>query len=214
MCISDRLSDNNATWNPVKSRSSKFAMHNWSTSENCIYFQSECQWGQRRKLLTLPIYWGVHDAVFDLHVSAEVALQVELAGAVRALEGFAAGMEMHVTEEVVHSVERLSAHLKSQEHNSQCSILAPSQQVRVLTWCRNAVGSLTLHLKGLTGRWTIMCVLRVCFWTKVLKQTWHWKGLTLAWINMCLFRLADRVNSLAQTSHLNSFIPWETTKNY
>lgn len=43
--------------------------------------------------------------MFDLHVSAEVALQVELAGAVRALEGFTAGMEVHVTEEVVHSVE-------------------------------------------------------------------------------------------------------------
>lgn len=57
-----------------------------------------------------------------------------------------------------------------------------------------------------------MCVFRVCFWTKVLKQTWHWKGLTLAWINMCLFRLADRVNSLAQTSHLNSFIPWGKKK--
>lgn len=52
-----------------------------------------------------------------------------------------------------------------------------------------------------------MCVFRVCFWTKVLKQTWHWKGLTLAWISMCLFRLAERVNSLEQTSHLNSFIP-------
>lgn len=50
--------------------------------------------------------------MFDLHVSAEVALQVELAGAVRALEGLAAGVEMHVAEEVVHSVERLSAHLR------------------------------------------------------------------------------------------------------
>ena len=50
--------------------------------------------------------------MFDLHVSAEVALQVELAGAVRALEGLAAGVEMHVAEEVVHSVERLSTHLR------------------------------------------------------------------------------------------------------
>ena len=50
--------------------------------------------------------------MFDLHVSAEVALQVELAGAVRALEGLAAGMEMHVAEEVVHSVERLPAYLR------------------------------------------------------------------------------------------------------
>lgn len=51
--------------------------------------------------------------MFDLHVSAEVALQVELAGAVRALEGLAAGVEMHVAEEVVHSVERLSTHLRT-----------------------------------------------------------------------------------------------------
>lgn len=43
--------------------------------------------------------------MFDLHVSAEVSLQVELAGAVRALEWLAAGVEVHVTEEVVHSVE-------------------------------------------------------------------------------------------------------------
>lgn len=43
--------------------------------------------------------------MFDLHVSAEVALQVKLAGAVRALEGLAAGVEMHVAEKVVHSVE-------------------------------------------------------------------------------------------------------------
>lgn len=91
-----------------------------------------------------------------------------------------------------------------QKHNSQY----PIPLCHTLYFKKNQPLSLTLHLNGLTGRWTIMCVLRVCFWTKVLKQTWHWKGLTLAWINMCLFRLADRVNSLAQTSHLNSFIPW------
>lgn len=50
--------------------------------------------------------------MLDLHVSAEVPLQVELAGAVRALERLAAGVKVHVTEEVVHSVERLPAHLK------------------------------------------------------------------------------------------------------
>lgn len=72
----------------------------------------------------------------------------------------------------------------------------------------------TLHLNGLTGRWTIMCVFRVCFWTKVLKQMWHWKGLTLAWINMCLFRLADSVNSREHTSHLNSFMPWADKRNH
>lgn len=67
--------------------------------------------------------------------------------------------------------------------------------------------SLTLHLKGFTGRCTIMWVLRVCFWTKDLKHTWHWNGRTLAWINMCLFRFADNVNSRAHTSHLNPFVP-------
>ena len=50
--------------------------------------------------------------MLDLHVSAKVALQVELAGAVRALEGFAASMEMHVAQEVVHSVKGLSTHLE------------------------------------------------------------------------------------------------------
>lgn len=43
--------------------------------------------------------------MFDLHVSAEVALQVELAGAVRTLEGLAASVQMHVSQEIVHSVE-------------------------------------------------------------------------------------------------------------
>lgn len=64
------------------------------------------------ELFTLPLYCIVHDAVLDLHVSAEVPLQVELAGAVRALERLAAGVEVHVAKEVVHSVERLPTHLK------------------------------------------------------------------------------------------------------
>lgn len=50
--------------------------------------------------------------MLDLHVPAEVSLQVELTGAVRTLEGLAAGMEMHVTQKVVHSVERLATYLK------------------------------------------------------------------------------------------------------
>lgn len=49
--------------------------------------------------------------VLDLHVSAEVPLQVELTGAVRTLEGLAASMEMHVAQQVVHSVEGLSTYL-------------------------------------------------------------------------------------------------------
>lgn len=50
-------------------------------------------------------------AVFDLHVATQVALEVELAGAVRALEGLAAGVQVHVAQQVVHSVEGLAAHL-------------------------------------------------------------------------------------------------------
>lgn len=61
--------------------------------------------------LTLSLWRDVH-AVLDLHVPAEVALQVELTGAVRTLEGFAAGVEMHVAQQVVHSVEGLAAHLE------------------------------------------------------------------------------------------------------
>lgn len=56
--------------------------------------------------------------MFDLHVSAEVSLQVELAGAVRALERLAACVEVHVSEEVVHSVEGLSAHLRGKDKAS------------------------------------------------------------------------------------------------
>ena len=51
--------------------------------------------------------------MLDLHVSAKVALQVELARAVWALEGFAASMEVHVAQEVVHSVKGLTTHLEN-----------------------------------------------------------------------------------------------------
>lgn len=70
--------------------------------------------------------------MFDLHVSAEVALQVELAAAVRALEGLAAGVKMHVAEEVVHSVERLSAHL--QEHLREYAPCFQNGSRLVSTW--------------------------------------------------------------------------------
>lgn len=50
--------------------------------------------------------------MFDLHVPAEVPLQVELTGAVRTLEGLTASVQMHVAQQVVHSVERLAAHLE------------------------------------------------------------------------------------------------------
>lgn len=49
--------------------------------------------------------------MLDLHVPAEVSLQVELTGAVRTLEGLAACVEMHVPQQVVHSVERLATYL-------------------------------------------------------------------------------------------------------
>lgn len=49
--------------------------------------------------------------MLDFHVSAEVPLQVELTGAVRTLEGLAASMEMHVAQQVVHSVEGLATYL-------------------------------------------------------------------------------------------------------
>lgn len=50
--------------------------------------------------------------MFHLHVSTQVALQIELAGAVRTLEGFATSMKVHVTQQVVHSVEGLPTHLQ------------------------------------------------------------------------------------------------------
>lgn len=43
--------------------------------------------------------------MFDLHVTTEVALQIESAGAVRTLKWLAASMEMHVTEKIIHSVK-------------------------------------------------------------------------------------------------------------
>lgn len=61
--------------------------------------------------LTLSFWRDVH-AMFDLHVPAEVPLQVKLTGAVRTLEGLVAGMEMHVAQKVVHSVKGLATHLE------------------------------------------------------------------------------------------------------
>ena len=51
--------------------------------------------------------------MLDFHVSTEVALQVELAGAVRTLEGLTSCMEVHVAQKVVHPVEGLSTHLNT-----------------------------------------------------------------------------------------------------
>lgn len=55
--------------------------------------------------------------MFDLHVPAEVPLQVKLTGAVRTLEGLVACMEMHVAQQVVHSVKGLATHLKNKQTN-------------------------------------------------------------------------------------------------
>lgn len=50
--------------------------------------------------------------MLDLHVPAEVSLQVELTSAVRTLEGLTASVEMHVAQQVVHSVEGLATYLE------------------------------------------------------------------------------------------------------
>lgn len=62
---------------------------------------------------TLAVQADVHHPVLDLHVPAQVALQVELAGAVGALEGLAPGVQVHVPQQVVHAVEGLPADLRA-----------------------------------------------------------------------------------------------------
>lgn len=61
---------------------------------------------------TLAVQADVHDAVLDLHVPAQVSLEVELAGAVRALERLAARVQVHVAQQVVHAIEGLPTHLE------------------------------------------------------------------------------------------------------
>lgn len=61
---------------------------------------------------TLAVQADVHDTMLDFHVPAQVSLEVELAGAVGALEGFAARVQVHVSQQVVHPVEGLPAHLE------------------------------------------------------------------------------------------------------
>ena len=68
--------------------------------------------------LTLSIGRAVQDSMLDFHVATQVALQVEFAGAVRTLEGLAAGVKVHVSQEVVHSVERLAAHLRTNKYKN------------------------------------------------------------------------------------------------
>lgn len=88
---------------------------------------------------TLAVQADVHDAMLDLHVPAQVALEVKLARAVRALEGFAARVQVHVAQQVVHSVEGLPAHL---EHTNPArqprSPPSPAPQPSHLhSWARN-----------------------------------------------------------------------------
>lgn len=61
---------------------------------------------------TLAVQADVHDTMLDLHVPAQVALEVKLAGAVGALEGLAARVQVHVAQQVVHAVEGLPTHLE------------------------------------------------------------------------------------------------------
>lgn len=70
---------------------------------------------------TLAVQADVHDAVLDLHVAAQVPLEVELAGAVWALEGLAACVQVHVAQQVVHAVEGLAAHLQRPGAISPCT---------------------------------------------------------------------------------------------
>lgn len=65
---------------------------------------------------TLAVQADVHDAMLDLHVPAQVSLEVELAGAVWALERLAACMQVHMAQQVVHAVEGLPAHLEWGRH--------------------------------------------------------------------------------------------------
>lgn len=60
----------------------------------------------------MAVQSDVHDTVLDLHVPAQVSLEVKLAGAVGALEGLAACVQVHVAQQVVHAVEGLPAHLE------------------------------------------------------------------------------------------------------
>jgi len=61
----------------------------------------------------LAVQADVHHPVLDLHVPAQVALQVELAGAVGTLEGLAPRVQVHVAQQVVHAVEGLPADLRA-----------------------------------------------------------------------------------------------------
>lgn len=78
---------------------------------------------------TLAVQADVHDAMLDLHVPAQVSLEVELAGAVRALEWLAACVQVHMTQQVVHAVEGLPAHLEQGGYQRAVGRSLPSWQI-------------------------------------------------------------------------------------
>lgn len=67
----------------------------------------------------MAVQADVHDTVLDLHVPAQVSLEVELARAVGALEGLAARVQVHVAQQVVHPVEGFPAHLEHTRRHPQ-----------------------------------------------------------------------------------------------
>lgn len=119
---------------------------------------------------TLAVQADVHDAVLHLHVPAQVALEVELAGAVGALEGFATRVKVHVAQQVVHAVEGLPAHL---EHTppqpgprQPAGLSSPGPQPLLLPWLGpNRIPFVLSYVTPEAEDWAPACrspFLRVC----------------------------------------------------
>lgn len=72
---------------------------------------------------TLTVQADIHHTMLDLHVPAEIALQVELAGAIRALERFATCVKMHMAQQVVHTVEGFPTNLEKRGEKTTCKQL-------------------------------------------------------------------------------------------
>lgn len=49
--------------------------------------------------------------MFYFHVATEVAFQIELTGTIGTFKGLVSSMEVHVAQQVVHSVERFPTNL-------------------------------------------------------------------------------------------------------
>lgn len=92
---------------------------------------------------TLAVQADVHDTVLDLHVPAQVSLEVELAGAVGALEGLAARVQMHVAQQVVHAIEGLPTHLEHSGRHPQPAGSPPCPGPSPLLPPRGGLRSLT-----------------------------------------------------------------------